>query len=280
MLPIFYYMIAFAPCKINIGLHVTAKRPDGFHELSSIFYPIPLHDIIEITVNEIDANLKCIFTATGVPSNANNEDNLCVKAYKLLDNDFDLPPVLIHLHKQIPVGAGLGGGSSDASEVLKMLNEKFNLKLTTTELENYAARLGSDCPFFIKNTPQLASGRGEILNNVSLDLKGHYILLIKPDIFISTKEAYNLIKPLPPAFDLSKLSISDLANWKNYVFNDFEVPLFKKYSLLKEIKENLYKSGAVYASMSGSGSALFGIFKERPILNLTLKNVNLLLKQI
>lgn len=256
-------MIAFAPCKINIGLQVKAIRADGYHELSSVFYSVQLHDIIEIVENKT-SDEKCTFTSSGIQTNANNSDNLCVKAYRLLDNDFNIPPVLMHLHKQIPVGAGLGGGSSDASQVLKMLNEKFKLNLSTEALLNYAAMLGSDCPFFIKSSPQIATGRGEILNDTALDLKGYYLLLVKPDIFISTKEAYSLVVPKPPQFNLSHLKVSDIANWKNYVVNDFEDALFIKYPLLKEIKNFLYKSGAVYAAMSGSGSAMFGVFAINP----------------
>ncbi len=274
------HMIAFSPCKINIGLHITAKRTDGYHELHSLFYPVPLHDIIEVVEKNRDVDEKCSFTSTGIKTDANNQNNLCVKAYQLLDNDFNLPPVLMHLHKQIPVGAGLGGGSSDASQVLKMLNEKFKLNLSTEALLNYAAMLGSDCPFFIKSIPQIATGRGEILNDTALDLKGYYLLLVKPDIFISTKEAYSLVVPKPPQFNLSHLKVSDIANWKNYVVNDFEEALFTKYPLLKEIKSFLYASGAVYTAMSGSGSAMFGIFESEPTISTQLNNYTLFLKQL
>jgi 4-diphosphocytidyl-2-C-methyl-D-erythritol kinase len=272
-------MIAFAPCKINIGLQVTAKRTDGYHELSSVFYPVPLHDIIEIVENYTSLE-KCKFTSSGIQTNANDGDNLCVKAYSLLDKDFNLPPALIHLHKQIPVGAGLGGGSSDASQVLKMLNEKFTLNLTADALLNYAAMLGSDCPFFIKSSPQIATGRGEILNDINLNLSGFYLLLVKPHIFISTKEAYSLITPSPSAFDLNRLSVTDITNWKNYVTNDFEAPLFKKYHLLKDIKNHLYQSGAVYAAMSGSGSAMFGIFESEPKTSIPFLNCNSVIKKL
>lgn len=273
-------MIAFAPCKINIGLQVTAKRTDGFHELCSVFYPVPLHDIIEIVEKNRNVDEKCTFTSSGIKTDANSQSNLCVKAYQLLDKDFNLPPVLIHLHKQIPVGAGLGGGSSDASQVLKMLNEKFKLDLTTQALLNYAAVLGSDCPFFIKTLPQIATGRGEVLNEIAIDLKGYYLQLVKPDIFISTKEAYGLITPSASAFDLNRLSVTDITNWKNNVTNDFEEPLLKKYPLLKEIKNYLYNSGAVFAAMSGSGSAMFGIFESNPAISTKLNNYTLFLKQL
>lgn len=253
-------MISFAPCKINLGLQVIEKRNDGYHNLSSIFYPVGLHDIIEITEKK---GLPS-FTSTGVETYAGDDKNLCMKAYHMLATDYNLSPVHIHLHKQIPVGAGLGGGSSDASLVLKMLNQKFALNIPEEKLCHYASQIGSDCPFFIKESPQLVSGRGEILNKITLNLKGYFLLLIKPGIFVSTAEAYGSIKPAPASFDLAQLSTTDIENWKNYLVNDFEKPLFEKYTLLGEIKKFLYHQGAIYASMSGSGSALYGIFKNKP----------------
>ena len=251
-------MISFANAKINIGLNIIAKRPDGYHDLQTIFYPFALYDIIEINAVETPTTL----TITGIDLQA-DESNLCLKAYRLLSANYELPEVAIHLHKQIPFGAGLGGGSSDAAVVLKMLNEKFQLNLIDAQLENFAAALGADCPFFIRNTAMYGTGTGTELYNIDLDLSDKFIVLIKPDIHISTREAYAGISPAPPEQELRDLIKLPIQDWKFYIKNDFESGLFELYPIIREIKLALYEHGALYASMSGSGSSVYGIFDQK-----------------
>lgn len=255
-------MILYPNAKINIGLSIIEKRSDGFHELESIMIPIALYDILEIT-----ESAEFEFVQTGLTVAGNNEDNLCVKAYRLIEENFPIKPVRIHLRKQIPMGAGLGGGSADATFVLKGLNELFNLNISTAKLQELAARLGSDCAFFVENCPQLAKGRGEVLSNFPLDLKGKYLKIINPGIHISTKEAFSNVMMSGKRDSLLEVNSRNCALWKNFVFNDFETHLFSKYSELPVIKEQLYREGAVYASMSGSGSTLFGIYEHAPQLS-------------
>lgn len=240
-------MVAFPPCKINLGLNVVRKRSDGFHDIETCFYPIRWTDILEV----IPSN-KFEFTTSGnaIPG----DDNLCVRAYKLLNT----PPAKIHLHKIIPTGAGLGGGSSDAAWTLRLLNDVFGLNLSKEELKNYASQLGSDCAFFIEDVPMIGTGRGEILTKANIDLSGKYIVIIKPDIHVSTAEAYASIVPKESEFNLNDL---------NSLKNDFEVSVFKKYPQIEKIKAALYEAGASYASMSGSGSAVFGIFTAPPSMS-------------
>lgn len=255
-------MLIFSNAKINIGLNITEKRNDGFHNIETIFYPIPLHDIIEFVVNKESNKLE--FSNSGIKVDADNKHNLIVKAYELLKKDYDLPPLKIHLHKKIPMGAGLGGGSSNASFILSGLNKYFCLDIKDNELENYASKLGSDCAFFIKNKPVFAQETGNIFKPVSIDLKGYYLVLIKPEIHSSTQEAYGGVKPHFPEKRLMQSIINKPDLWKDNVINDFEKNIFKLYPEIKALKENLYKTGAIYASMSGSGSSVFGIFKENP----------------
>ncbi|WP_455586349.1 4-(cytidine 5'-diphospho)-2-C-methyl-D-erythritol kinase [Bacteroides sp.] len=252
-------MITFPNAKINLGLNITEKRPDGYHNLETVFYPVPIEDALEIHLSN-DANKKYSLHQAGVEIIGNEEDNLVVKAYLLLDKMFDLPPVDIHLYKRIPTGAGLGGGSSDAAFMLKLLNERFELGLTDENLEEYAATLGADCAFFIKNAPTYAEGVGNIFSPVSLSLKGYQILLVKPDIFVSTREAFSLIKPHKPEYSLKETISMPVSEWKGRLVNDFEASVFPQYPAIGKIKEDLYKNGAVYAAMSGSGSSVFGIF--------------------
>ena len=252
-------MISFANAKINIGLNIVGKRSDGYHLLESVFYPFPLYDIIEIT--DAPNALETTLTITGLDLSVRS-DNLCLRAYHLLAEKYRLPAVHIHLHKQIPFGAGLGGGSSDAASVLKMLNEKFNLGLSISELEQEAEKLGADCPFFIQNTPQYAEGIGTDFSEITLDLSDKFVVLIKPSVNIATAEAYQHVTPRPSGEDLRKLLKLPVQDWKYYVNNDFEEGIFEQHPCIREVKLALYASGALYASMSGSGSAVYGIFRE------------------
>jgi len=256
-------MLTFPNIKINIGLNIIGKRADGFHDIESVFYPVPFCDALEI----IPAD-KFSFEVEGLLVTSHPEDNLCVKAYRLLEKEFKLPPVQIFLLKKIPSGAGLGGGSSDASFTLKMLNDIFELKLSIPQLENYAAILGSDCPFFIQNEPSLVTGRGTpnplTPKSPKGDLNGIAITLVLPSVHISTKEAFANISPRQPAHSLIDSINRPVETWKDAITNDFEVYVFKKYPALKNIKEELYKAGAAYASLSGSGSAIYAL-SEKPL---------------
>ncbi|MBD0400451.1 4-(cytidine 5'-diphospho)-2-C-methyl-D-erythritol kinase [Flammeovirga sp. EKP202] len=253
-------MISFPNAKINIGLAITSKREDGYHDIASCFYPIGWTDILEIVPSE-----ELSFSSTGIDIPGDANGNLCLKAYHLLKSDFDISPVTIHLHKVIPIGAGLGGGSADGAYALKMLNEIFELNLSTEKLEEYALELGSDCPFFITNNPLWVTGRGEVFSKIELSLAGKWIMMVNPNIHISTKEAYSGVVPMELEADLKQIVEDDISIWKEKVNNDFEQGIFKNHPQIKEIKEHLYKEGAVYASMTGSGSTLFGIFETKPV---------------
>ncbi|MEN2281965.1 4-(cytidine 5'-diphospho)-2-C-methyl-D-erythritol kinase [Algoriphagus sp. SE2] len=253
-------MICFPNAKINLGLNITSKRNDGYHEVETCMYPIPLFDALEIIVN----NKKTNWTSSGLVIPGDPKDNLILKAYQLLKKDFtNLPQISIHLHKNIPMGAGLGGGSADAAFALNLMNNLFDLILDDFFLEEYAAEIGSDCPFFIENTPKIAKGRGEILEKISLNLKGERIILINPGIHIGTKEAYAGVTPSPPKSKLKEV-LADKTRWKNELVNDFEASIFNNHPEIKEIKDKLYENGAYYASMSGSGSSVFGLFENSP----------------
>jgi len=256
-------VITFPNAKINLGLNIVEKRPDGYHNLETVFYPIPLEDALEIhTLNhqsEKNEN-KCILKQSGIKISGNPETNLVVKAYRLLDEQFHLPPVEFHLFKHIPSGAGLGGGSADAAFTLKLLNDKFELELTYEELEEFAGRLGADCAFFISNSPVYAEGIGNIFFPITLSLKDYQIIIIKPDIFVSTREAFAKITPRHPERSLKEIIRLPVEQWKETMVNDFEASVFSAFPAIGEIKEELYRQGALYASMSGSGSSVFGIF--------------------
>ena len=246
-------MIVYPNAKINLGLNVLRKREDGYHDISSVFYPVKeCVDILEIIKSE-----RFEFTRSGIE--ISDGENLCEKAWKLLDNDFGIGNVKIHLHKQIPIGAGLGGGSADASFTLKYLNELFDLNLNNKDLEKYALRLGADCPFFIDNTPKLVEGIGEKMTSIDLDLSNYEIRLVNPDIHISTKEAYSRVVPRIPVLEVEKIIELPIIEWKEKLKNDFEESIFLKHPELRELKDQLYKEGAIYASMSGSGSVIFSI---------------------
>ncbi len=253
-------MIVFPNAKINIGLHVVSKRPDGYHNLETVFYPVKLSDALEMAETG-----KTDITFSGLPVEGASQDNLVIKAYNLLKKDFELPSVQFYLHKVIPTGAGLGGGSSDAAFTLKMLNNYFNLGLPFDKLKEYAVRLGADCTFFIENKPAYAIGIGDQLRPIELDLSAYRIVIVKPDVSVSTIQAYKNIVPAQPLFSLTELSSVPVEEWKYKVVNDFEKSIFPQYPEIREWKETLYEWGALYASMSGSGSAVFGIFRHLPV---------------
>jgi len=252
-------MISFPNAKINIGLNVVSKRPDGYHNLETVFYPVQLSDALEI----IPSNVR-EFSFSGIEITGNLEHNLVVKAYELLKKDYNLPLVKLHLHKAVPFGAGLGGGSSDAAFTIKMLNELFDLKIPVIKLKEYAAKIGADCPFFIENKPAFATGIGDLLQPVSLDLSEYVIVILKPDVSVSTPDAYRNIIPSDPGFSLKDIEKLPIEEWKGVIKNDFEKTVFQKYPEIEKLKKNMYDNGAVYASMSGSGSAVFGIFRHLP----------------
>lgn len=258
-------MITFPTAKINIGLQVTERRPDGYHNLDTIFYPIPICDALEVIIAE-EVDYDCRLHISGISIEGDTDSNLVVRAYRLLAADYTLPPVDIFLHKHIPTGAGLGGGSSDASYMLRLLNEMFKLGITTKQLEGYATQLGADCPFFITGKPVYATGIGNEFHPIDLNLNGWHILVVKPDVFVSTKEAYSMVTPEMPEVTLDKKIVRPINEWKETISNDFEKGIFARHPELADIKAKLYSLGAKYAAMSGSGSALFGLF-ESPINN-------------
>ncbi len=253
-------MTAYPHAKINLGLNITEKREDGYHNLETIFYPIPLTDKLEI--KELDNGKLTTLKSVSNLSEVSMEDNLVYKAYDLLKKQYKLPELEILLEKNIPTGAGLGGGSSDASFMLKMLNEKFSLQISNKELETYASQLGADCPFFIEDKPQYATGIGNVFSPVSVSLKGYFLILVKPNIHVSTQEAYSLVVPKKSKYSLTEVIQKPIAEWKNFIKNDFESSIFPQYPEIEKIKTTLYENGALYASMSGSGSSVYGIFKE------------------
>ena len=258
-------MITFPNAKINLGLNIVEKRPDGYHNLETVFYPVPVEDALEVNIwNE--STQKFRLHQAGLEIAGEAENNLVVKAYKLLDERFNLPPVDIHLFKHIPSGAGLGGGSADAAFMLKLLNEKFNLALSIESMEDYASRLGADCAFFIRNAPTYAEGIGNVFSPVSLSLKGYQLWLVKPDIFVSTRDAFSQIKPHRPERPLKETIQLPVEEWRNCMVNDFEESVFPQFPAIREIKEEMYRQGAVYASMSGSGSSVYGISKPNASL--------------
>ena len=239
---------------------MVAKRPDGYHNLETIFYPVQLADALEMVPSG-----KLQLTVSGISIDGDNADNLVLKAYRMLQTDFELPPVHFHLHKVIPTGAGLGGGSSDAAFALRMMNDYFQLQLSSQKLMKYAAKLGADCAFFIQNKPAFATGIGDQLNEIKLDLSGYNLLIAKPSFSVNTSEAYSGIVPHKPTFNLKETGEIPVEKWKDFVVNDFEKSVFKKYPEIEKLKESMYQMGAIYASMSGSGSAVFGLFRHSPI---------------
>lgn len=264
-------MIIFPCCKINLGLNVVAERADGYHDIETVFYPIPLTDALEVRrMNEnFPSSAGCDIKLTGLPlpDGARDEDNLVVRAYNLLARDYKLPRVHAHLYKGIPTQAGLGGGSADGAYMIKLLDERFRLNMGNAEMERYAARLGADCPFFITAEPCYATGRGDVLmpaDNEYGNLYGYHLALVKPPVAVSTAEAYRAITPRKPEKSPRQVVRQPIATWRDELRNDFEEPVFRRFPQLAEIKQHLYDLGAAYAQMSGSGSAIYGIFRKRP----------------
>ena len=262
-------MIVFPCAKINLGLNIVSKREDGYHNLETVFYPIPLYDVLEIKYmdEKFPSDTACDLKVTGNVVDCDEQKNLVVKAYHILAADYQLPRIHTHLYKHIPSQAGLGGGSSDAAFMIRLLDERFRLNIGNPEMERYAARLGADCAFFIEAEPAYAEGIGDVLmpaDGPDGNLQGYYLCVVKPDVAVSTKEAYSSITPKKPAKSCRDIVRQPIETWKEELVNDFEEPIFKMHPELEAIKQKLYDQGAVYASMSGSGSALYGIFKEEP----------------
>ena len=254
-------MLTFPNSKINLGLHVLRKREDGFHDMETIFCPVGLCDALEF-IPQPDQHAETTFSCTGLPIDGNESDNLCVKAYRLLQKDHpQLPALQIHLHKAIPMGAGLGGGSADAAFLLKSGNEKFRLALSPQQLNAYALQLGSDCAFFLNNKPCFARGRGELLEEISIDLRNYHFVLVYPKIHINTAWAFSQLTPSVPERSIKAVIQQPVSRWKDELTNNFEGPVFKTYPEIKNIKAALYEQGAIYAALSGSGSTVFGIFE-------------------
>lgn len=251
-------MVAFPGCKVNLGLHILGKRPDGYHSLQTCYVPLPWTDILEIIPSS-----KLEFTLTGLPIAGSPEDNLCFRAYRLIQSEFQLPPIHLHLHKLVPMGAGLGGGSADASHTLRLLNTLFELAISKDRLITFAQKLGSDCAFFCQDEIALGSGRGEILKSVNVpSLKGHFMTVVTPAFGVSTAEAYAGVVPRQHTLDVEAVIQSPLDQWRGRLVNDFESSVFVKYPELAKIKATLDALGALYSSLSGSGSSVYGIFKK------------------
>jgi len=254
-------MIAFPNAKINLGLNIVAKREDGYHNIETVFYPIGWSDILEIVPSQTPTK-TAQFKVTGTKIIGSKQKNLCLAAYNLLKEKYNLPPVQIHLHKMIPVGAGLGGGSSDAAATVLALNKIFNLNIPKNEREQLASSLGADCAFFIQNKPLFAKEKGDEFEALNINLENYFITVVKPDVYVSTESAYKKITPKVPSLSIKEIIAKPVNDWKELLVNDFEDKIFKKHPVIQHIKNELYNSGAIYASMSGSGSAVYGIFEE------------------
>jgi 4-diphosphocytidyl-2-C-methyl-D-erythritol kinase len=257
-------MILFPNAKINIGLFVTSKRADGYHNLETVFYPVKgFCDALEVISNN---GKKDEYTFSGLKIDGNPEDNLCAKALNLMRTIADIPPVKMHLHKTIPFGAGLGGGSADAAFMLKLLNEQYSIGLTIEKLETMASTLGADCPVFIRNIPVIAKGIGNVFSDISLSLTGHWLQIVSPPFYVATANAYSRLKPAEPDQPIETLINSPVEIWKNRVRNDFEKSVFEMFPQIETIKIKLYERGAVFASMTGSGSSVYGLFALKPCI--------------
>ncbi len=252
-------MVVFPNAKINLGLSVVGKRDDGFHNIETVFYPVPLYDVLEM-VTASKGGFS--FTHSGLDIPGEEDSNLCVRAWRMLQKDFGLPETEMYLRKIIPPGAGLGGGSSDGAFTVKLVNRLFALNLSVEAMERYARRLGSDCAFFIRNEPAFATGKGDRLQPVDVDLSGYFLVIVKPQVHVDTREAYGGITTAVPDVHVNDVVGLPVKVWKENLINDFEKTVLKKYSVLGEIKERLYSLGALYASMTGSGSAIYGLFEN------------------
>ena len=256
-------MVVFPNAKINLGLRITSKRPDGYHNLDTVFYPIELRDVLEVL--KVPNNHGASIVITGKEIQGPAEKNLCLKAYQLIKEDHpEISGIQIHLHKHIPLGAGMGGGSSDGASMVRLLNSLFNLGLSEEKMSKYALKLGSDCPIFIKNKPCYATGRGELLEEINIDFSKYYLLIVSPGIHVSTADAFEKIIPNTSIKTCKEIVQIPIEKWKDHLINDFEKTVCESHPILKSIKEKLYNMGAIYASMTGTGSTLFGIFKEKP----------------
>jgi 4-diphosphocytidyl-2-C-methyl-D-erythritol kinase len=259
-------MLVFPNCKINLGLNIIKKRQDGYHDIETVFYPVNWCDALEV-IEVKDQSEPFIFSESGLIINGKKEDNLIFKAWKLITELKAIPPIKVHLHKNLPMGAGLGGGSSDAAFFINLVDKKFNLGLSYLEKSNLASKLGSDCSFFITNEPVLATEKGNVFSPISIDLSNYYILVVYPNIHSNTKNAYDGIVPKPSKTNLrSIIENQPIAEWKNYLVNDFEETVFIKYPQIKTLRDSFYDNGALYACMSGSGSSVFGIFDKEPVI--------------
>lgn len=259
--------ISFPIAKINLGLNVVEKRPDGYHNLQTVFYPVPLKDALEVQVMDsaFPSDYDCDLKVTNATIDGDEQRNLVVRAYQLLKKDFPtLPRIHTHLWKGIPTQAGMGGGSSDCAYMLVLLNQQFHLGLTEKQLIDYAAQLGADCAFFILSRPCYAEGIGEKLQPIDLSLNGYYLAVVRPDIPVPTKEAFSRIHPHYPAQNCRETVMQPVETWRDTLVNDFEESVFTLHPEIGDIKQQLYNMGATYAAMTGSGSALFGLFKECP----------------
>ena len=256
------FMIVFPNAKINIGLNIIERRPDGYHNLETIFYPLMIKDALEAVEGS-----ELSFQSSGIRIPGNEQHNLCLKAYNLLKADFELPPLSIHLHKHIPIGAGLGGGSADAAFFIKLVNEIYQLDLSNEAMMNYARQLGADCAFFITNRPVFAYDKGDHFEVIDLDLSMYRLVLVMPPVHVSTAQAYGGIKPTPVEKSLKELAKKPVTEWRQTIKNDFEHHIFDAFPVIGEVKDHLYKSGALYASMSGSGASVFGIFNDTPSID-------------
>ncbi|MDF2447834.1 MAG: 4-diphosphocytidyl-2C-methyl-D-erythritol kinase [Bacteroidota bacterium] len=258
-------MICFPNAKINLGLHVTEKRADGFHNIETVFYPVGWNDaleVIEAKSPEPEFNLH----VSGLPVTGNTTDNLLYKAFTLIRQIKPLPAMDVYLHKVLPMGAGLGGGSSDAAFFINLVNEQFDLNFPEEERLQIARQLGSDCAFFIKNKPVLATQKGDVFEEINLNLAHLFIAIIYPNVHSNTKEAYSLVKPQRPSHSLPDILTQPVSTWKHELVNDFEKSIFSVYPVVEKTKNDLYDLGALYACMSGSGSAVFGLFEHRPVI--------------
>ncbi len=258
-------MICFPNAKINLGLNIVSKREDGYHNIETIFYPIGLKDALEVLESE-NQEAYTLFSS-GIDVGANSENNLVIKALNMMRAEKEIPNIDIHLLKKIPSGAGLGGGSADGAFMLKLLNDTFSLGFSYNQLHQFAVKLGADCAFFLKNRPAFATGIGDQLEDVDLSLEQYYMVLVKPPLFVSTQEAYAHVVPQKPKMLLKEIVKMPIQEWRNYMHNDFETSIFKKHPAIAEIKQTLYNKGALYASMSGSGTSVYGFFEKKPKLN-------------
>ena len=256
----YVHMICFPNAKINLGLNIVSKRPDGYHNLETVFYPIDLKDALEIRPCSMDQPYR--FHQLGIPISGDPDKNLVIKAYNLFAELINIPPIEIRLLKTIPFGAGLGGGSSDAAFMLSLLNKTFLSDFSIDELAAMATKIGADCPFFLYNKPAFATGIGDELEIIELDLDSYYFVLVKPDFSVPTKDAYSMITPSKPDISLKEIVKRPISEWKTLMKNDFEIPVFKKYPEIQKIKQQLYDYGALYTSMSGSGSSVYAFFKD------------------